>query len=176
MRADQLIRLRNGKVRVVRDVGLMRYTWSSSHSHWHLLRFQQFELRSLDGKLLVRDRKTGFCLADHYGLARHRVRGFRGPHFFGNCGSGRPDLFAVEQGTSIGYTDRYPGHYHGQNVEISRVPAGVYVLVHRANPSSRIRESRYDNNAASVRIRLTRPASVPRVQVLKVCEATANCG
>lgn len=175
MRADQLIRLRSGKVRVARDVGVMRYTWSSSHSHWHVLRFQQFELRTVDGKLLVRDRKTGFCLADHYGLARHRVRGFRGAHFFGNCGQGRPDLFTIEQGTSIGFTDRYPGHFHGQNLEITRVPAGVYLLVHRANPSGRIRERTLANNAASIRIRITRRGGVPRVRVLSVCEGSASC-
>jgi hypothetical protein len=175
MRADQLIRLRNGKVRVVRGVGLMRYTWAASHSHWHVLRFQQYELRSLDGKLLVRDHKTGFCLADHYGLARHRVVGFRGPSFFGNCGQGRPDLLAIEQGTSIGFTDRYPAHFHGQNVDISRVPAGLYVLVHRANPSGRIRERTLANNAASVRIRITRPGGFPRVRILRLCEGSASC-
>jgi hypothetical protein len=176
MRADQLIRLRNGKVRVVRDIGVMRYTWSSSHSHWHLLRFQQFELhRAADFALVVRDRKTGFCLADHYGLARHRVARFTGPHFFGNCGQGNPGALTIEQGTSIGYTDRYPAHFHGQDVDISRVPAGIYVLVHRANANGRLREVRTDNNAASIRIRLTRNGGVPRVRVLRVCEATERC-
>lgn len=176
MRADQLIRLRNGRVRVARNAGVMRYTWSASHSHWHLLRFQQFELRTGGGKLLVRDRKSGFCLADHYGLARHRVVGFTGARFFGNCGQGRPDLLAIEQGTSIGFTDRYPAHFHGQNLDISRVPAGVYVLVHRANPSGRIRERTLANNDASVRIRITRRGGVPRVRVLRVCEHSDRCG
>ena len=31
------------------------------------MRFDSFELHTLDGLLLVRDRKSGFCLADHWG-------------------------------------------------------------------------------------------------------------
>ena len=180
MRATQLIRLKNGRVRAYPNAGIIRYTWSSSHSHWHLLRFQAYELRSAsDFSLVVRDRKSGFCLADHYGLARHRVRGFRGPHFLGNCRSGRPDALSVEQGTSIGYTDRYPAHFHGQNVNITNVPAGRYVLVHRADPARRLHEVREDNNDASVLISLTWPdgrRSGPRVRVLRTCEASEACG
>jgi hypothetical protein len=179
MTAHQLVRLRGGGRRVFRDVGTVRYTWSPSHSHWHLLRFQGYELRRADDfRLLVRDRKSGFCLADHYGTARHRVRGFAGAHFLGNCGQGRPDLLSVEQGTSIGYTDRYPAHFHGQNVDLTDVPAGIYVLVHRADPLGRLRERTRANNDASVRIRLTWPGGrrqAPRVTVLRRCEARERC-
>jgi hypothetical protein len=179
MSANQLIRLVGGGVRVVRDVGLIRYTWSPSHSHWHLLRFQSYELRrASDYRLLVRDRKSGFCLADHWGLARHRVRGFTGAHFLGNCGQGRPDLLSVEQGTSIGYTDRYPAHFHGQNVDVTGLPPGIYVLVHRADPLGRLRERTRTNNSASARIRLTWPnghSRPPRVAVLRRCESRERC-
>ena len=40
--------------------------------------------------LVVRDRKSGFCLADHYGLAKRRVTAFTGAHFFGNCAASNP--------------------------------------------------------------------------------------
>jgi hypothetical protein len=52
------------------------------------------------------------------------------------------------------------------------VPAGIYVLTHRVNASI---ELRYDNDAASVRIRLRWRAGYPRVRVLRSCPATANC-
>ena len=52
-----------------------------------------------------------------------------------------PRALSVEQGTSIGYTDLYPAHFHGQNLELRGVPAGIYVLVHRANPSCGSRRS-----------------------------------
>jgi hypothetical protein len=176
MTAHQLVSLRRGGRRIVPNVGVVRYTWSSSHTHWHLLRFQQFELRrSADFRLLVRDRKSGFCLADHYGLAAHRVRNFTGPRFLGDCGQGQPDLLTIEQGTSIGFTDRYPAHFHGQNVDLRGVPAGTYVLVHRANPSNRIRERTLANNAASVRLRLRWRAGAPSIRVLRVCEGSERC-
>ncbi|MGH3104748.1 MAG: lysyl oxidase family protein, partial [Gaiellaceae bacterium] len=179
MTASQLIRLRNGRTRVVRDVGRMRYAISYPHRHWHLLRFQSYELRrASDFAVLVRDRKSGFCLADHYGLARGRVRAFGPPRFLESCGSGRPDLLSVEHGTSVGYTDRYPAHFHGQNVDVSGVPPGIYVLVHRANPSGRLREGTLANNAASVRLRLSWPYGrrhAPRVRVLRVCGRSERC-
>jgi Lysyl oxidase/WD40-like Beta Propeller Repeat len=176
MTAHQLVRLRRGGSRIVRNVGVLRYTWSSSHTHWHLLRFQQYELRRApDFSLVVRDRKTGFCLADHYGLAAHRIRNFPGPRFLGNCGQGEPELLSVEQGTSIGFTDRYPAHFHGQSLELAGIPAGIYVLVHRGNASNRIRERTLANNAASVRLRLRWRAGVPVVRVLRVCEGSERC-
>jgi hypothetical protein len=179
MRADQVIELRSGGTHAVREVGEIRFVSDSPHHHWHLMRFQRFELRrASDFKLLVRDRKTGFCLGDHYGLARSRVSGFRGPRFFGGCGQHERGRLTIEMGTSIGYTDRYPAHFHGQNVDITGVPGGIYVLVHRANPSGRIRELRYDNNAASLRIRIAWPngrKSPPTVRVLRTCEGSERC-
>ena len=179
MTAEQLIRLKTGGRRIVRDVGVIRFTISFPHLHWHLLRFQSYELRRVsDFRLLVRDRKSGFCLADHYGTARHRVKGFAGPHFLGNCEQGRPDARATEMGTSIGYTDRYPANFHGQNVDVTGVPRGIYVLVHRVNPSGRLRERTLANNDASARIRLTWPGGTrqaPRVTMLRRCESRERC-
>ena len=75
----------------------------------------------------------------------------------------------------MGYTDRYPAWFHGQNLDITHVPIGVYVLVHRSNPKLRVRELRYENDAASVRLRLTRPSGIPHVQVLARCPDSEWC-
>jgi hypothetical protein len=175
MRAQQLVRMSDRSVRIYADAGRLRYTPSPTHTHWHLLRFQSYELRSLDGSLLVRDRKSGFCLADHYGLAARRVAAFGGGHFYGNCAQGNPGALSVEQGTSIGFTDLYPAHFHGQNLELRGIPAGVYLLVHRANPDHRLEELDYTNNDAALRIRLTWRGGVPHVQTLRTCQASADC-
>jgi hypothetical protein len=179
MRAEQVVHARSGGRAVFRPAGRIRFVNDPPHHHWHLMRFQQFELRrASDFALLVRDRKSGFCLADHYGLARHRVAGFTGPRFLGNCGEWQTGRLTVEMGTSVGYTDRYPAHFHGQNLDITDVPAGVYVLVHRADAQGRLRELRHDNNAASVRIRIDRPGGrtgAPAVRVLRTCPDSERC-
>ena len=175
MRAQQLVRMSDGTVRTYEDAGRLRYTFSPSHTHWHLLDFQRYELRTLDGDLVVRDRKSGFCLADHYGLARRRVQAFTGGRFYGNCAASNPGALSVEQGTSIGFTDLYPAHFHGQSLELRGVPAGIYVLVHRANPTLQLEEIDYTNNAGSLRIRLTWQGGVPDVATLRRCEGSADC-
>ena len=124
-----------------------------------------------------RDRKSGFCLADHYGHAAGRVR-LAPATFFGNCRQFEPRADRVEQGTSVGWTDRYPANFHGQNVELTDVAAGIYVLVHRANPTGRIREVTLANNAASARLRIAWPRgrrSAPTVAVLRLCEGSERC-
>jgi hypothetical protein len=175
MGVRQLVRLTDGSVRTYDSAGRLRYTPSPTHTHWHVLDFQRYELRSLEGDLIVRDRKTGFCLADHYGLAARRVQRFSGGFFYGNCQQGNPGALSIEQGTSPGYTDLYPAHFHGQNLELRGVPAGDYVLVHRANPDGLLEELDYTNNNASLRIRITWVNGVPKVQALRTCQTSADC-
>jgi hypothetical protein len=80
----------------------------------------------------------------------------------------------VEEGSSVGYTDRYPANFHGQNLDLTGVPAGRYWLVHRVNSSFGLRERRHDNDAASLLVRITWPGGhgqAPRVQPLRACLA-----
>jgi lysyl oxidase/WD40 repeat protein len=175
MVATQRVQVADGSVHVYRNVGHLRYTNSPPHHHWHLMRFDSFELRDQAGRVLVRDRKQGFCLADHYGIAPGHYPNRR-PVFLGSCEQFHPRAAHVLQGTSLGYTDRYPGFFHGQNVDITAVPTGTYVLVHRVNANLLLEELRYDNDAASVRIRLTWRGGVPSVRVLRSCPDTATCG
>src|SRR4029077_9370958 len=174
MTGTQPVQLANGKVRTFRDVARFRYTNSPPHYHWHVMRFDSFELRSPDGQFLVRDRKSGFCLADRYGPAPGSWPGRR-PHYLGNCDQYRPSATHVLMGTTPGYTDRYPAFFHGQNVNITGVPSGIYVLTHRVNAGMQLRELRYDNDAASVRIRIKWDAGYPTVRVLRSCPATPTC-
>ncbi|HXK13688.1 MAG TPA: lysyl oxidase family protein [Gaiellaceae bacterium] len=174
MIGTQRVRLANGKVRTYDNVARFRYTNSPPHHHWHLMRFDSFELRTTDGVLLVRDRKSGFCLADHWGAAPGNWAGRR-PHFLGDCEQFHPEARRVVMGTTPGYTDRYPAFFHGQNIDITGVPNGIYVLTHRVNASLQLRELRYDNDAASVRVRLRWRSGYPTVRVLRKCPATATC-
>ena len=71
--------------------------------------------------------------------------------------------------------DRYPAFFHGQNDDITNMPAGVYDLVHRVNAGMGLEELRYENDAASVRLRLTWRRGVPSVTVLRHCPGTTVC-
>jgi WD40 repeat protein len=178
MEAKQLVTFGDG-MRSLPRVGRMRFTVSGSHRHWHLLRFQSYELRRAGSfDLVVRDRKSGFCLLDRWGRTRKPVRRTPRARFLGDCAEGRPGARRVEHGTSVGFTDRYPAHFHGQNVDITGVRPGRYWLVHRANPFGRLRELDYENNDAAVLIRIAWPAgrrSAPDVDILRSCQDAERC-
>ena len=179
MHASQRVRLTDGSLRTYPEVGVWRYNASSDHSHWHLFAFQRYELRRGDGSLVVRDRKSGFCIGDRYGVAPGRIadRTFR-PVFRGLCNLYQPGASDVNAGTSVGFSDRYHSRLDGQNVDLTKVPPGRYVLVNRANPSAELHELRYENNAASVAIRVSRPRgrrSAPGVRVLATCPDSGRC-
>jgi len=180
MRASQIVELAGRRRQTVPRIGVLRYVYSSTHTHWHVMGFQRYELRrATDNAVVLRDRKSGFCLADHWAHAPGQLPNEpRGPVFKGHCEQSRPDALAVYQGTSVGYTDRYPSHFHGQNLDLTRIPAGTYIVVHRVNRSLFLRELRYENNAAAVRIRLTWPrgrSSTPSVRILRTCPDSDRC-
>ena len=127
MRAHQVVELRGGGAAVARDVGLLHYELHSPHRHWHLESFVRYELRrARDFSLVVRDRKSGFCLLDRWGRVSPGIPGVGPPRFVGDCGAGRPDARSVSQGTSVGYVDRYPAFFHGQDLDVTGLPAGRY--------------------------------------------------
>jgi hypothetical protein len=179
MVANQVVERRRGAAGVVPDVGRLHYELHSPHHHWHFQSFVRYELRrASDFGLVVSDRKTGFCLIDRWGRASPSVAGTGRPRFVGDCGAGQPDARRVVEGTSVGYVDRYPAFFHGQDLRIGTLPAGRYVLVHRANPERALRELRYSDDSASVLIRLSWPggrSAAPRVSVLSRCRASEGC-
>jgi hypothetical protein len=179
MIADQILERRGGTTGIVLDIGRLHYELHSPHFHWHLQSFVRYELRgAADFGLLVRDRKSGFCLIDRWGRASPRIRRTDPPRFLGDCGAGQPGARRILEGTSVGYVDRCPAFFHGQELDITRLPAGRYVLVHRANPQRAMRELRYSDDAASVLLRVIWPSgttAAPRVSVLRRCETSERC-
>src|SRR5262245_60099009 len=146
----------------------LRYVRSATHAHWHLQGFERYELRRRDGSLVGHDRKTGFCLNDAYETrALNRI-----PVWAGDCSRGRLGAKTVREGISSGFGDDYVPAKEGQSIDVTDVPPGRYVLVHRANPDRVLRERSYANNAASVLVAL----DGPRVRVLARCPDSARCG
>jgi hypothetical protein len=178
MTVTQVIRRQDGTQARYVIPGDIVFVQSETHRHWHLLRFERYELRRLgDGTLVAPDRKTGFCLGDRYDAkALEPPTKPPEPVLTGECGKGRPGLLRVRQGISPGYGDDYVPMLEGQYVDVTDVPAGRYVLVHLANPDRTVREKDYTNNAASVLLALRQNADGTReVEVLASCPDSATC-
>jgi hypothetical protein len=168
MSVRQYVQLKGGSARVDAPSGELHYVVAPPHYHWHMLGYVHTELRTAgDFTLRVRDHKSGFCIADHYAGAIGVPHG--PPRFLDNCKQFHPEALYVEEGSSVGYTDRYPAFFHGQQLEITGLRAGNYWLVQRANPDLHLRETRYDDNAASVLIRLRWHGGTPSVSTLRTC-------
>jgi Lysyl oxidase len=178
MTVRQLIRGADGSERAIDVEAEMRYVRAETHAHWHVLGFERYELRRAStDRLLVTDRKTGFCLGDRYDT-RDAVRIENEPEepfWTEECGRGRPGLLEIDEGISPGYGDDYVPRLEGQYVDVTSVPAGRYLLVHRANPERAFAESDYENNAASLLIQLRRTGQVPTIRVLASCPESETC-
>ena len=174
--AQEILRS-DGRVRSVPLRAALRYVRSPTHAHWHLLGFMRYELRGDRGTL--RDRKTGFCLGDRYRLGLELLRAERSARYVDECGKSRPDLEELRVGISVGWGDDYAPHLEGQEFDVSTLPEGRYVLVHRVNPGRLLVESDYGDNVSSLAFVLSWPDGrerPPRVEVIARCADTAACG
>jgi hypothetical protein len=177
MAGSQVIQRPDGSVTTVGHTGRLRYAISRTHQHWHLLHFDRYELRrAAGGRALVRDQKTGFCLGDRYRELGVDVAAAKPePTYTGACGLKQPRRLTVEEGISPGYGDNYLPYLEGQSLPLTGLPAGRYVLIHRANPDHALRESNYTDNAASVLLDLQWRGRVPVIQEIATCPMTATC-
>lgn len=177
MDADQVIVRTDAPRAVVHHAGHLRYVHEPDHQHWHLIGFEHYELRRASGgRALVKDHKSGFCLGDRYPVTT-RVLPAKPPDpvYRSRCGLDRPGLLGIREGISVGYGDDYVANLEGQYLVLNGLRAGRYVLVHRVNTKRLLRERSYDNNAASVLLRLRWRHRVPRIKMLAVCPTTARC-
>jgi hypothetical protein len=173
MRADQVLVRADGSRKVRARVGILRFVVSPDHRHWHYLRFDTYEFRRADAfGIVLRDKKTGFCLGDRYPIDSEAALS---PVYTSRCGLNATRLLRLEEGISPGFGDDYDPDLEGQHFDITGLEAGRYLLVHRANADRSLLESDYSNNAASVLIRLTWRVDGPTVTVLKTCPNTARC-
>lgn len=177
MVARQLVR-RTDRTTAVYPLGMrLRFVVAETHRHWHLLGFESYELLAAGGKTVGRDRKTGFCLGDRYDAhASVSVPG-EPPRavWTQECGRGQSERLRILEGISPGFGDDYVPVLEGQYVDVTGLPAGRYLLVHRVNAGRMLREASYANNAASVLLQLLRPKGRASVTVLATCPDTARC-
>lgn len=178
MRLVQRIDRSDGSKRVVSLRARLRYVSSPTHSHWHLLGFMRYELRTTDGRRVRRDRKTGFCLGDRYPLPTTLAGAPVEALYKDECGRTQPDLLRLREGISVGWGDDYKPHLEGQEFDITGLASGRYVLVHRVNPERVLLESDYTDNTSSMAFDLSWPRGLnapPRIDVVARCPDKATC-
>lgn len=180
MTADQIVTMSDGSRQLNAGVGVLRYTSSPTHQHWHYQRFETYELRRAgDDKLIGTDKKTGFCLQDSFDPEDETLPGEpEQPVYHDGCGYNSPDLLQVDEGISVGWTDIYDPIKEGQSVDLTDAPAGLYYLVHRTNVDRHIRELSYDDDQSSLLLEVAWPdgtGSQPTVKTLRSCYSSATC-
>jgi hypothetical protein len=180
MTARQRLRRGDGSERVGRIIGRLRYEHAQTHSHWHLLPFEHYELRPAgDDRPASQALKQGFCLGDRYADSRaQRLNSPARAVFRHECGKGSPGLLSMREGISVGYGDNYKPHLEGQSFDVTDLPAGEYVLANVVNRGQRIQESDYSNNAAALLVSLewpNGPGDTPTVEILAECRSASDC-
>jgi hypothetical protein len=180
MSAAQVVENSSGAETRYPNIGRMQYVDSITHRHWHYVKFDTYELRAANGKLVAPDQKTGFCLGDR--VVGHDFETLAGqpthPVFNGGCGYDEPDLLTVTEGISVNYADPYEAQVEGQFVDLTGVPAGRYQLIHHVNADRALREVDYSNDVASVLVDVSWPAGpsgAPVVSQLMRCDLSAKC-
>jgi hypothetical protein len=159
MTASQVVRHDDGRTTVRPGVGQLRYTKAAGHTHWHLLGFEVYELRSVDGRLARPSQKTGFCIGDRYDVDFFEDWPNEPPTSIWRqqCGLNRPELLRLRGGMSVGWGDDYDPQLEGQYIDVTGLPAGRYDLVHRVNVDGALLESDYTNNVACRGVQLSWP-------------------
>lgn len=166
MVAEQIVQMSDGSTTTVPSVGEMHYVIGGGHEHWHLLDFERYELHSASdpAQTIVKDKKTGFCLADAFTSDL--------------CGRNQPELTTVSEGISVGGSDKYLGYLEGQYLLLdpTTVPSGDYLLVNRVNPTGALLDADASDDAASVRLAVSWDASgTPTIQITNSCPASIDC-
>jgi hypothetical protein len=178
MAVRQLVRRSDGSFRP-RDVpGEIRFADSGEAGRWQLLGFEAYELRRAnDGTVVRKSEEAGSCLGDRHEAVRQAqaADGARRAVWTEQCGRDRPEILTLRQGISPGFGADSGLGDEGPALDLTNVPAGRYVLVHRVNPRRTLEEGGYENNAASVLIQLRRDGQVPSVRVLARCPDGETC-
>lgn len=130
------------------DIG--EFIFHSGHDHWHIENYTIFELWSLKDnnrdKLLATTNKMSFCLWDEqvYDLTLENASQVQK---YVGCNN-------EVQGVSVGWSDTYDATAEGQELDLSNVSDGVYLVRSVINPDKKILESDYSNNEVNLRVEI----------------------
>jgi Lysyl oxidase len=178
MTADQVIKQSDGTETTVPAVG--GFAYDAEYRRWGFAPYIGFELRATDGSLLGAGPDLGFCVIDTKDSNRRAVLPGEPPgkvYTTRSCGRLKPSLLAVEVGISVGYGNLHSAGNKGQMIDITDLPTGRYVLVHRVNAAGLLTEASTANNASSALVEITWVAGqpLPSVRTVRNCASSETC-
>ncbi|MCB9506833.1 MAG: hypothetical protein H6698_02355 [Myxococcales bacterium] len=116
--------------------------WDDCHGHHHYEAYARYDLYDVAGDTSLEiGAKSGFCVMD---LGVYDTSITSACHGY-NCSN---------QGITAGCQDTYSAGLQCQWVDVTGLPDGDYDLTVTTNPYGELEELDYDNNAASMRIRI----------------------
>ncbi len=120
------------------------WDWDQCHGHYHFDAYAIYDLIDVEtGERLPIGAKAGFSVIDigvyDPEIAVDGCRGYNGRN----------------QGITAGCQDTYGRNLQCQWIDVTDIADGTYDLVVTTNPERRFAELNHDNNAASVRVRLS---------------------
>lgn len=152
------------------------FVWDNrdTHFHWHYNKLAVYELLDMDGKVLRRSDKVGFCFMPTTLLRFEPISGPVGigaPSWYNDrtqpvdCGMRKSKRVAMS--LPAGWGDEYYQSVAGQSLDVSDLPPGSYRLRITVNPEGDLAESDPLNNVSERVIKLAgiggdRSLSVPR--------------
>lgn len=179
MVADQVIKQDDGTETTVPAVGGLVY--DAEYRRWGFSPYIGYELHGADGSLLGIGPDLGFCVMDTKNTNKRVVLpGEPSSKVYTetSCGRSSPSLLAVEVGISVGWGNLHSAGNKGQMIDITTLPTGRYLLVHRVNASGLITEASMQNNASSALVQITWVAGqpLPSVRTVRSCANSETCG
>lgn len=140
--------------RIYRDDGTYRsslagfFVWHAAHNHFHVADYAHYIVEPVDapGASPRIGTKTSFCLGDN-AYINSAVSSY-----YHSCGS--PTQSGVIQGLSVGWGDTYHIFTIDQEVDVTGLPDGDYLLKMVVDPKKRLIESDDTDNTGEVLIHL----------------------
>lgn len=148
--ASQYIKMSDGTGKY-KEVGA--FVYHPTHRHWHIENYVEYQLWTLTGenqpdREVARSEKISSCLWD---IRAHDTSLANAPQtrvYTSACNR-------TAQGISVGWSDIYNVWFEGQEMDISSVEDGTYLLTFTVNPDGVFDEQTMDNNRGSVRLEIT---------------------
>jgi Lysyl oxidase/S-layer homology domain len=132
------------------------------HNHWHVNEIARYDLWG--GPNVSRGSKIGFCFldSDPHDLGLPGAPPSR--YYLGSWCSTDPNALSNRMGISIGWGDLYAWNVTWQWIDITDLPAGVYVVRAMADPYQFFAETNDQNQCDSVQISWTDDSNVVNVE------------